>query len=106
MNNNTNIQNNTNNNEKLGKIAFYLSLIFYILLAYFFIKTKGSFSEGDEGIYWAFFFGYCFTIGIPIFISSIVLGIMGLKSGNPIPAKRSLILNAFKIVALLILFSL
>ncbi len=61
-------------------ISFTASIIPICLWIYCFVISSGSLNEGGNGAVWWLMIIYYWTLGIPLFIASLVFGILGLKS--------------------------
>ena len=88
--------------KMISYIAIILSVIPIILFIYLLISSHGSFNENGDGSIWWFLFFYYATVGIPFFITSIILGFLGLKYSK-MASLISLSINFIKIIFMFIL---
>ena len=71
---------NNNQQKKInypGIISLILAIIPYLLFAFCYFMSNGEGEDGAGAIIWLFII-YLWSAGIPIFIASVVLGILGL----------------------------
>ena len=71
---------NNNQQKKInypGIISLILAIIPYLLFAFCYIMSNGEGEDGAGAIIWLFVI-YLWSVGIPIFIASVVFGILGL----------------------------
>ena len=81
-----------------GIFAIILSIIPIILFIYCHIIVSSNSSAGGA-VGWLLVI-YYWTFGIPIFVGSIVLGVIGLNKGNKILPIISLVINGLKVLVL------
>ena len=81
-----------------GIFAIILSLIPVIVYVSCFFGSSGSTSEDGTGAVWWLLVIYYWTVGIPIFIASVILGLIGLKNPNKQPAQISFFIHLAKII--------
>ena len=114
-NNNTNDLNNSSNNimsnyyndklyirmsesKKYARISLILALIPVILIVFCYIKSLGSFDESGAGAIWWIVILYFMTVGIPVAIASIILGIVSFLYNKNALAIISILIVLFPLI--------
>ncbi len=80
------------NNKNNSFNSLVCALIPIILYVYCYIKSRGDGSEAGAGAIWWLMVLYYWTLGIPLFIASLVFGFSALKKNK---------LKTYKVIALL-----
>ncbi|GEM_PF-3023236 len=88
--------------SKYAIASLIIALIPIVLSLYCYIVSGGSQNESGAGAVWWMVIFYYWSLGIPLAIASIVLGIMGLKSNLRWVSIISLSSKAFLLVLLLL----
>ena len=97
----------TNDSQKSkSKVALVLSLIPVIIFLFCLIYSGGSTSEGGVGAIWWIAMFYFMTVGVPLYVASLILGIESYKAERNRLSLISIILNILLVVGIIIVFSL
>ena len=95
----SNLEENRNKKNGLSSIVSLIgAMIPLLLIAYCLIISGGSTSEAGAGAVWWLMIIYYGSIGIPMLIISIILGIVGLKTYRRKLAVLSLCITSFPLI--------
>ena len=90
------------NNE--GKKSLYLCFVPIIIFLIGYIRSDGSFSEGDGGAIWWLYFPLLLAVTPITMFASIYLGIKGLKGNKKILSYISFFINILEVIFVIIVF--
>ena len=88
------LESNKQKSDKFAAISFVLSIIPIMLILHCFYTSGGSFSEGygNGAVWWLLIMYYC-TIGLPIAVAAIILGLKSNKLNKNLQAKINIFIT-------------
>ena len=94
---------NLKKSKKFGLISIILGLLPILLFTYCIIYSHGEGENGRGAIIW-YFFIYCWTVGIPVFITSIIFSIKAINKSKNTISLLSIIISLFPVIGIVLLF--
>lgn len=95
-------QDQERNNKPWAVLSMVATIIPILLWLYCIVTSKGSFNESGTGVVWWLMVIYYWTLGIPLFIMSLVFGVKGLKTNSYKLATASILLKVATIVGIIL----
>jgi hypothetical protein len=84
-------------------VALCTSLIPIIVFLYCLIESGGSGDESGAGAVWWLMFIYCISLGVPVFVISVVFAALGINSKKKKLAIISLAITLMPVVLIIVL---